>query len=447
MTVALDRLEELTDEAVGGPARRRVVVLFASVLALESADLGAIGAVAPQLEHAFRIHHAQLGLLASASLIVAAIATIPFGLLVDRVARVRLLGSMVALWGAAMIAAGAAPSYGVLVLARLALGGVMAAGGPALASLTGDYFDPSERARIFGFIGAGELLGAAFGFIVCGNVGALAGWRLAFWVMAPGAFVLAWALIRLLPEPARGGAGRLERGARRFTRAAEGNGLGEHRRGQMRLRDAVGFVLRIRSNVLLIAASALGYFFFAGLRTFGVSFLRAHFHLSTSSTTLLVPAFGVGAIAGVLVSGRIADRMLARGRRDARIVVGAIAYVAASLLLVPGIVSTSLAIALVFYVLAAAGLSGANPPLDAARLDIVPSYLWGRAEAVRTVLRQTAQAVAPLLFGLLADVLGGQGGKGLEYAFLIMLLPLAGSAGIVWAARHSYKRDTAKARR
>jgi hypothetical protein len=60
-------------------------------------------------------------------------------------------------------------------------------------------------------------------------------------------------------------------------------------------------------------------------------------------------------------------------------------------------------------IVAGAGLGAPNPPLDAARLDIMPASLWGRAEGVRTMVRNTAQAGAPLLFGVIADTLGGGG--------------------------------------
>ena len=60
-----------------------------------------------------------------------------------------------------------------------------------------------------------------------------------------------------------------------------------------------------------------------------------------------------------------------------------------------------------FDFVGAALISAANPPLDAARLDIMPSGLWGRAESTRTFLRSLAQALAPLLFGAVADLVAG----------------------------------------
>jgi MFS family permease len=70
-------------------------------------------------------------------------------------------------------------------------------------------------------------------------------------------------------------------------------------------------------------------------------------------------------------------------------------------------------------------LAAQNPPLDAARLDIMPPLLWGRAEAVRTLLRSLAIALAPLLFGAVSDYVFGGGRSGLQWTFAIMILPLA----------------------
>jgi hypothetical protein len=102
-------------------------------------------------------------------------------------------------------------------------------------------------------------------------------------------------------------------------------------------------------------------------------------------------------------------------------------------------------------------VGGANPPLDAARLDIVHYRLWGRAESVRAVLRYAAEALAPLVFGLVSTEFGGHGatfgeprggenGPALAHTFLLMLVALV-AAGLVLCvqARRTYARDVATA--
>ena len=491
------RVQERAVDAVGGPARARVIFLFGGVLALASADASTIGAVAPQLESQLHIGNTEVGLLSSVTLLTGAAAVIPVGMMVDKINRVHMLAVSIVLWSAAMLASGAAGSYQTLLITRLALGAVSATAGPAIASLTGDYFSARERGRVYGYILGGEVAGTAVGFIVSGFVASVLSWRFAFWVIAIPGFWLARTLWQTLPEPRRGGKSRLEHGTVDLFAAARGHDppdraaqdadeivrdddlaqaaaqsrgiepdpklvLTENPAG-MPLGSAVRYVLRIPSNITMIIASALGYFFFSGLQTFAVVFVRGHYHTSQATATVVLGLLVLGALAGVLISGRLTDHLLRRGVLNARVWVPAVSYVAAAILLVPGLIITQLTPGIWFDVAAAALLSAANPPLDAARLDIMPAGLWGRAESVRTLLRTLAQALAPLLFGAVADLIAGFTPKqapigtkpagsvsagtatGLEYSFLLMLITLAAAGVILLKARYTYPRDVATA--
>lgn len=178
-----DRAQERVLAAVGGRAHGRVILLLALVLALSSADTAAVGAAAGPLKRALHINFTQIGLLAALPSLAGAAATVPVGALSDRVHRVSLLRWSVVAWSLAMIAAGASTSFEMLLLSRLAIGVVTATSGPTLASLTGDFFSPSERGRIYGFILTGDLIGSVSGLFFSGNVAAVS-WRLAFWVLA-----------------------------------------------------------------------------------------------------------------------------------------------------------------------------------------------------------------------------------------------------------------------
>ena len=175
-------------DQVGGSARLRVIVLLACVLALDSADKATVGAVAAQLEKDMNIGNPQIGLLVTISTVIAALATLPIGVLTDRVNRIRLLSAAILVWSLAMVVSGASNSYEMLLLTRIGLGAVGATATPAVASLTGDLFPAAERGRIYGFILSGELVGAGLGFVVSGDIAGLLSWRYAFWALAiPGA--------------------------------------------------------------------------------------------------------------------------------------------------------------------------------------------------------------------------------------------------------------------
>ncbi len=477
--------------AVGGPARIRVVGLLSLVLALNSADASAVGAAAGPIKQALHIDYTQLGLLVALPALIGAAATVPVGALTDRVRRVRLLAGSLVLWSASMLISGASSSYRMLLASQMLVGAVTATSGPTIASLTGDFFPSRERGRIYSFILTGELLGSVIGLFISGNAAGVLSWRFAFWVLAIPSAVLAWEIWRLLPEPARAGQSRLAPGAAQLpaTDAPPAPPLTEGPEqsrgdpgilqreiaaqhvpprtelvleddpGEMNLWQAVRYVLHVPTNLALITVSSLGYFFQSGVQTFAVIFVGHQYAVGQALATTLLAILAVGAIVGVLASGRIADQLVERGHIAGRVLVAAIALLLAAVLFLPPLLSRSLLIGIPFLLLATAALSATNPPLDAARLDIMPARLWGRAEGVRTLLRSVAQAFAPLLFGFVSDQLStgtrtagqhtglGQQAQasGLRDTFLIMLIPLAIGGVILLRSTGVYRRDVATA--
>jgi len=449
-------------KAMGGAEQARVILVLASVLGLAGADTATVGASASELRHGLHISNTDIGLLVTVTSLVAAVATLPFGVLADRVKRTRMLGGAVLFWAAAMIWSATASSFSELLWSRLFLGAVTAAAGPLIASLVGDYFPASERGRVYGYILAGELVGAGFGFAVTGDI-ATASWRAAFVVLALPALFLGWVTLRL-PEPARqdtvASADSDEPWAEEQAapHATDVQALVDEARiepdprlvlhGDVRRMNVIAatrHVLRVRTNVILIAASACGYYFLAGVLTFGVEFTTEQYSIGQAVANLLLLVIGAGAILGVLAGGFAGDALVRRGRVDGRILVSAVTATAATILFLPAIFTRAAGSALLYLTAAAFMLSAQNPPLDAARLDIMPPQLWGRAEAARTLLRSLAQALAPLLFGAVSDYVFGGGRSGLQWTFFVMLLPLGASAFLLFKARDTYPADVASA--
>src|SRR6476660_5792189 len=193
--------------ALGGAERTRVIIVLAAILGLSGADAATVGASASELRSGLHITNTDIGLLVAVSSLVGAVATLPFGVLADRVTRTRVLGVTIVTWGVAMLWSATASDFTELLWTRLFLGAVTASAGPIVASLVGDWFGSWERGRIYGLILAGEYVGAGFGFAVTGSISALS-WRAAFVILALPAFALAFAVWRLR-EPKRGGLGVL----------------------------------------------------------------------------------------------------------------------------------------------------------------------------------------------------------------------------------------------
>lgn len=465
---------DLALSAVGGPGQGRVVLLLAAVLGLNGADTATISATVGDLERAFHVGNTQIGLLLSVVALTGAVFTVPAGILTDRTKRTRLLAISITGWSAAMLLSGAARSYLWLVLARVGLGLVAAAAGPIVASLTGDYFPAGDRGGVYSLILGGELAGTGIGFVVSGEISSVLSWRFAIWWLVVPALALAWAVHRM-PEPARGGQDQPP--AREGSTPPSGDLAGATiRRAQVQpdpdlvLRAdpagrsiwwAVRYVLRVRTNLVIIVASALGYFYFAGLRSFAIIFATGHYGLSKPVADSLVLVIGAGAVAGVFAGGRLSDRLLRGGLISARVLIPAVCLLAIGPVLAPAIAATSLAVALPLLTAGSLLLGAANPPMDAARLDIMPARLWGRAEGVRTVLRTLGEAAAPVLFGYVSQYVfggssatagaegapsGGTGSSGgLEGTFLVFLVPLALAGLLALLALRTYPRDVATA--
>ena len=473
--------------ASGGPARTRIVLVLGSVLALSSADAATVGAAAVQLRHALHIGNTDIGFLVAVTSLVGAVFSVPFGVLADRVKRTWMLGIAIVIWGVAMIWGATAHSFAQLLLDRVWLGAVTAATAPTVASLVGDWIPGEERGKIFGYILTGELAGAGIGFAVTGDIAALS-WRAAFIVLAVPAFLLAWLVFRL-PEPARGGQGVLapepgygqpadvtttqpetpvpgpQAGAHHGAKSqqpghepSDAQRLAQERgiapdpylvrlgsRRTMSFGMAVKYVLRVRTNVALIVSGALGYYFLAGIQTFGVEFVRGQYNIGQVLANFLLLVVGGGAVVGVLAGGPLGDALLHRGRINGRVLVAAVAAAATVLLFIPALLTHSALGALPYVVLAGLFLSAQNPPIDAARLDIMPAWLWGRAEGIRNLIRTGAQALAPVLFGAVSQYVFGGGNNGLKWTFVVMLVPLTASAVFLFAAARRYPSDVATA--
>lgn len=439
---------------------RRTMTLLLLVFVLDYGERTLIGALGPTLKHVFHFGNGQLGLLAAAFSGVGALATIPLGMLADRARRTLMLAISLVIWAIAIGAVGASISFAMLFGARIFLGIAAATTGPTFPSLVGDLVPAAQRGRAFGFISSGQLIGDGVGFILPVIVLAFASWRWNFWILGLAALCLSVGLWRV-GEPARSGAsgpaqpGRA--GAEQHSRAEEivEEEVEQHevtpsprailRRNpdEMSLWEAFRYVLRVRTDVIVIIARSIGDYFFAGISTFAVVFATHQYSISQSQADLAILVLGIGALAGVLLVGRIADAQLQRKRLNSRLWLGAIGYILAPFPLFFAFLTHTLLIALPLFVVGAFFLAGAGPPLDAVRIDVMVPRLRGRAESIRQVLRTLVEGGAPLLIGVLSGVLAGGGARGLQLALLITLPVLLLNGLILLLALPTYQPDVA----
>ncbi len=456
-----DRLVESTD--------RRVLILLLLALAVDYAENALIGALGPTLEHTFHFGNAMLGLLAAASSIVTALATLPLGFLTDRMKRTLLLALSLVVWAIAVAIAGASISFAMFFVARLLLGAVDAVMGPATPSLAGDLVRAQDRARALGLVESGQLVGIGLGFLLAAVVTAFLSFRWCLWILGIAAVLLATAFWRST-EPARTGAAgpskaevegggdgqdRQESPQDRGTRVQQivrERGVAPSRQAierrdpaQMSLWDVGRYVVHVRTDLIVLVARAIGDYFLAAVGTFGVLFATKQYSLGQGTADLAILVLGIGAIAGVLLIGRVGDALLRRGHLTSRLWLGALGYILAPLPLFFAFRTHTLLVALPLFVVGAFFVAGAGPPLDAVRVDVIVPRLRGRAEAIRQILRTLVEGGAPLLIGVLSGVLAGGGVAGLREAFLLTLPVLIISGLVMLIALRTYAPDVAAA--
>lgn len=408
------------------PRLGALVLAMTAVMALDTSDQSAIGATALQVQDALGINQGQIGLLATSSTLVGVAFTIPFGILADRRNRVRLLRATVVLWSIAAVGVGLSPNFGLMVAAHAVLGLVTGAGGPLVASLVGDAVPPDRRGRVFSLLLLGELMGSALGLVGAGEIAALVGWREAYWALA-GLGVLTFVLLSRTTEPPR----RTDRPRQRLSKSTDAPGSTR----SVSFAEAVRLLARNRTYLVIIAASALGYYFFAGVQTFAVSLLNEAYGVSEQAAPVYVLMITLSLAVGVLVGGPAGDRLLRRHGASGRLPLVLVAFGGSLIFIVPALASSALAVTVPLLIVGGLLLGSANPALDASRIEVVPALLLGRAEAIRTALKDGADATAPLLFGVLGVNIG------LQNTFLLMSSALGFAFVFCVMAVRSYPRD------
>lgn len=287
----------------GRPTRRPGVVLAALtfVYVLNFLDRQLIGIVAKPIQDSLGVTDGQLGLIGGLyfAMFYCFIA-IPVGWFADRTSRVGVLSLACAIWSAATVACGMASSYTQLVVARMAVGFGEAGGVPPSYAIITDTYPPGRRAAAFGIFNLGPALGAAVGVAFGALIAEHFGWRMPFIIIGAIGIVTALLLRLLMREPVRGA-----------TDAATAPVAAE----KARFWPTVGMFFS--HPVLMLAALGSGatQFVTYGLGNFAVLFLMREKGMVLGEVALwyaLVIAIGMGG--GMIVSGRVIDRMTRRSR-------------------------------------------------------------------------------------------------------------------------------------
>lgn len=191
------------------PARRYyrwyVLALLTASQVCSYMDRTIIGLVIEPVRAEFGLSDGQMGFLSGLAFGIAfAVTALPFGWLVDRCNRAKLLALVVALWSLLTMLCGMAQSYLMLLASRMSVGAAEAGGSPTGVSIISDYFAPKERSSAIAIWYSSATLAVIVTFLFGGYVAQHYGWRATFLFAGIPGLVIALLIFFTLREPVRG---------------------------------------------------------------------------------------------------------------------------------------------------------------------------------------------------------------------------------------------------
>lgn len=410
------------------PVRARLAAaVLATVAMFGTMDEALLALVVEPMKRELGLSDVQVGLAHAAAFSIGyGLASIPAGLLADRVSRVQMLFAAVALWVTAMAVGGLTHSLTVLVATRLALGAAAATVYPAALSLISDYFEPERRAPATTSFGIGQIIGRALAALAGGfafdaaarwvarDPDALFGltpWRALFVGFAVFALIL-FPLLALIREPTRQEVGRVEAGTFRE--------LWDYRAFLLPLFIGIAALIGMRQGVALWLPTAL-------MRLYGQT--PGQFAGWFSAVTLACGLFAA------ITAGRLAQIAIRRGRPESVMRPAAISMV----FCVPGsfvAMTPSLPWLAAAYATFTACAGIAMMMVVIAINVKMPNELRGLTMGLEVVCAALAMSVTPPLTAWIGGLLGGDAMIGRAMAAVGATLAVV-SALAFWKASRS----------
>ncbi len=187
-------------------------VLAATILGSSMAfiDSTVVNVALPVMKPALRASVSEAQWIVDAYLLVLSSLILAGGSLGDRLGRVRVFGIGVAIFAAASLWCGAAPSAMQLIIARALQGAGAAMLVPGSLSIISATFPREERGRAIGTWSALTALAIIAGPLLGGFLVQAVSWRAIFYINAPIAAVVLWIVWRHLPRAAAEARGAID---------------------------------------------------------------------------------------------------------------------------------------------------------------------------------------------------------------------------------------------
>lgn len=362
---------------------------------LAAVDRTALAAVLPAIKRDLVLSDTQLGFLTGIAFSAFyALFGLPLASWADRHNRRNILIFSVLFWSVATAATGIVRSFFQLAGARMFVAVGEAGGVPAAHSLLSEITPVARRPMVFAVHSAAAPLGALVGLAGVGILADHYGWRTSLFVLGLAGVPVLVLIALYLPEP-------------RHTLDPPAGAAKAMWRG----------LLGNRSFLWLLTGFAFGSFAMAGLLQWLPSYFGRTFQLSLSEAGVLFGlAYGAGAVAGMLLGGICANRLMRRGTVWA-LWIASLSYVLSAPLLIAALIADSLTMSLTLVAFGTGIGSAAYGPAFAMIQTIAEPQMRAKASAISLLVSNLIGAgLGPLVVGILSDAIGE--GNSLQTALL-----------------------------
>ena len=354
------------------PADRRVLLIVLGVLTFAAVYNGLV--VSPVLEPLAREFGLSIG---TAGLAVAAYGApgiavaVVMGPYSDRIGRKPFLVAGPAIMGLSTLLAALAPTFAVLVAARICSGVGAAVIFPNANATVADTFPFRERGRAIAAVIAMNTMASVVGVPIAGIVSEATSWRVS--VAIVGVLSLVAAAVVWVRLPSAPGTNR-----------------------ETRIRALYALIVRDRSAISAIGSSFLGALYWFTWATYLVVFFQRAFGLSEGIASTVALSQGLGVIIGSQIGARLGVRL-----GHVRVVAGAIVISAVILFLLTNLPVPLVAAAILNLVLSA--VIGARFATNNVLMSEQVPEARGTMLALSASLQSMAVVVGATVGGLMVD--------------------------------------------
>jgi MFS transporter, Spinster family, sphingosine-1-phosphate transporter len=372
-----------------------VVVVFFFFMLLHQTDKLMIGSLQVPISDEFGISNTQWGLVNSGALIVATILYPIWGYLYDLYARAKLLSLASFIWGATTWLNAIARNFGVFLVTRASTG-IDDSSYPGLYTLVADYFGPNLRGKVYGLLQLAQPIGYLVGMILALMIAPMiGGWRSVFFITGGLGLVIAALIFFFVKDMPRGKAepefDDMQTAEMQNFKFSWDEAKQIFKKRTMWFVFAQGFAGVFPWNVIT-------YFFFAYLA-------RERGYDEGSILFTMAPVILILA-SGYFLGGALGDFAFKRTRKG-RIIVSSIGVLMGALFITLAL-NTPIEARNQFFIFMC--LTAIFMPLSSANVvatvyDVTVPEVRSTAQATQYFIENAGAAFAPILTGVIADLI------------------------------------------